>query len=144
MRVDRKRNPTAVINRLSDPFTLRSVPDHIRSDNGPGFIARSVKERIAAVGAGTADIEPGSPWENGCCESFNAKLRDELLNGEISHGLVEAKIVIDSWRRHYNARRPHSSLRYRPPAPEAVQRPASPPGPDTPATATVAPRPVMH
>ena len=92
MRVDRKRNPTAVINRLSDPFTLRSVPDHIRSDNGPGFIARSVKERIAAVGAGTADIEPGSPWENGCCESFNAKLRDELLNGEISHGLVEAKM----------------------------------------------------
>ncbi|WP_343078728.1 transposase, partial [Ostreiculturibacter nitratireducens] len=92
----------------------------------------------------TACIEPGSPWENGYCESFNAKLRDELLNGEIFYSLAEAKIVIENWRRHYNTRRPHSSLGCRPPAPEVVQWPAPPSGPASPATPTVAPRPVMH
>jgi hypothetical protein len=85
---------------------------------GPEFIAKAVREWIAAVGAKTAYIEPGSPWENGYCESFNSKLRDELLNGEIFYSLAEAKIIIESWRRHYNTRRPHSSLGYRPPAPE--------------------------
>ncbi|SIT15230.1 Integrase core domain-containing protein [Paracoccus saliphilus] len=116
------------------------------SDNGDGpeFIAKVVRDWIAAVGAKTAYIEPGSPWENGYCESFNAKIRDELLNGEIFYSLAEAKIVIESWRRHYNTKRPHSSLGYRPPAPEIVQWPAPPSGAATPATQTVAPRPVMH
>ena len=86
------------------------MPDHIRSDNGPEFVAKAVRDWIAAVGARTAYIEPGSPWENGYCESFNAKLRDELLNGEIFYSLAEAKIVIETWRRHYNTKRPHSSL----------------------------------
>jgi transposase InsO family protein len=80
---------------------------------------------IAAVGAKTAYIEPGSPWENGYCESFNSKLRDELLNGEIFYSLAEAQVLIESWRQHYNTKRPHSSLGYKPPAPEAII-PASP------------------
>ena len=79
----------------------------------------------ACVGAKTAYIEPGSPWENGYCESFNGKLRDELLNGEIFYTLKEAKIVIEAWRRHYNTIRPHLSLGYRPPAPEALVWPAT-------------------
>jgi putative transposase len=135
---------TDVIDVLSDLFILRGVPDHIRSDNGPEFVAKAVRDWIAAVGAKTAYIEPGSPWENGYCESFNAKLRDELLNGEIFYSLAEAKIVIESWRRHYNTRRPHSSLGYRPPAPEVISWPASPSGAASPATPAVAPRPVMH
>ena len=93
---------------------------------------------IAAVGAETAYIEPGSPWENGYCESFNARLRDELLDGEVFYSLAEAKIVIEGWRRHYNASRPHSALGYRPPAPEVVPWPAPP------ATQAVAPKPLMH
>ena len=90
------------------------------------FIAKAVREWIAAVGAKTAYIMPGSPWENGYCESFNSKLRDELLNGEIFYTLEEARVVIESWRQHYNAIRPHSSLGYRAPAPEAVSWPTSP------------------
>jgi putative transposase len=86
----------------------------------------------------------GVPWENGYCESFNAKLRDELLIGEIFYSLAEARIVIEAWRSHFNTKRPHSSLGYRPPAPQVVQWPASPPGPASPATPAVAPRPVMH
>ena len=101
-------------------------------------------EWIVAVGAKTAYIEPGSPWENGYCESFNSKLRDELLNGEIFYSLAEAKIIIESWRRHYNTKRPHSSLGYRPPAPEAIQWPASPSGAASPATPAEGPRPAMH
>lgn len=120
IRIDRKLRSTDVIDVRSDLFILRGVPDHIRSDNGPDFIAKAVREWIAAVGAKTAFIEPGSPWENGTCESFNAKLRDELLNGEIFYSLAEAKIVIEGWRRDYNTKRPHSSLGYRPPAPEVV------------------------
>ena len=144
IRVDRKLRSTDVIDALSDQFILRGVPDHIRSDNGPEFVARAVRDWIAAVGARTAYIEPGSPWENGYCESFNARLRDELLNGEIFYSLAEAKIVIESWRQHYNTRRPHSSLGYRPPAPEVVSWPASPSGAASPATPAVAPGPVMH
>jgi putative transposase len=87
-----------------------------------------------SVGARTAYIEPGSPWENGYCESFNSKLRDELLNGEIIYTLKEAKIVIEEWRHLYNTIRPHSLLSYRPPAPEAVLWPAAQPGPASPAT----------
>ena len=119
------------------PLHLRGVPGHIRSDNGPEFIAQAVRECIAAVGAKTAFIEPGSPWENGYCESFNSKLRDELLNGELFYSLAEAKIVIESWRLHYNTQRPHSSLGYRPPAPLATLWPAAPPS-------TVAAKPTMH
>ncbi len=110
IRINRKLRSTDVIDVLSDLFILRGVPDHIRSDNGPEFIAKAVRDWIAAVGAKTAYIEPGSPWENGTCESFNSKLRDELLNGEIFYSLAEARIVIESWRRHYNTKRPHSSL----------------------------------
>jgi putative transposase len=144
IRVDRRLRSIDVIDVLSDLFILHGVPDHIRSDNGPEFIAKAVREWIVAVGAKTAYIEPGSPWENGYCESFNSKLRDELLNGEIFYSLAEAKIIIESWRRHYNTKRPHSSLGYRPPAPEAIQWPASPSGAPSPATPAVAPRPVMH
>ena len=96
IRVDRKLNSTDVIDVLSDQFILRGIPGHIRSDHGPEFIARAVREWIAAVGARTAFIEPGSPWENGYCESFNSKLRDELLNGEIFYSLAEARTVIET------------------------------------------------
>ncbi len=144
IRVDRKLRSTDVIDVLSDLFILRGVPAHIRSDHGPEFIAKAVREWIAAVGARTAYIEPGSPWENGYCESFNSKLRDELLDGEIFYSLSEARIVIENWRRHYNTMRPHSSLGYRPPAPEVVQWPAPPSGPAAPAIPALAPRPVMH
>lgn len=102
IRIDRKLNSTAVIDVLSDLFMLRGVPGHVRSDNGPEFIAKAVRDWIGAVGARTAFIEPGSPWENGYCESFNSKLRDELLNGEIFYSLAEARIIIEGWRRHYN------------------------------------------
>jgi len=120
MRVKRKFNSTDVIDALTDLFILRGIPAYIRSDNGPEFVAKTVRNWIAAVGAKTAYIEPGSPWENGYCESFNARFRDELLNGEIFYTLKEAQIIIEQWRRHYNTVRPHSALGYRPPAPEAI------------------------
>ena len=148
IRVARKLKATDVIDVLSDLFILRGVPAHIRSDNGPEFVAKQVQRWIAAVGAKTAHIAPGSPWENGCVESFNARLRDELLNGEIFHSLREAQVVVESWRRHHNTVRPHASLGFRPPAPEvvlpafawtvALRRAASP------TTQTVAPRPMLH
>jgi transposase InsO family protein len=125
IRVARKIKSADVIEALADLFILRGVPAHIRSDNGPEFVALALREWIAAVGAKTAYIEPGSPWENGYCESFNGKLRDELLNGEIFYSLKEAKTVIEAWRRHYNTIRPHSSLGYQPPAPEALVMPAT-------------------
>src|SRR5690349_10690142 len=106
IRVARKLKAIDVIDVLSDLFILRGVPGHIRSDHGPEFVATAVQEWIAAVGAKTAYIAPGSPWENGYIESFNARLRDELLEGEIFYSLKEAKVVIESWRRHYNAIRP--------------------------------------
>ena len=121
IRVDRKLKSTDVIDVLSDLFILHGAPGHVRSDNGPEFIAKAVREWISAVGAKTAFIEPGSPWENGYCESFNSKLRDELLNGELFYSLAEARIVIESWRQHYNTLRPHSSLGYKPPC---ASRPA--------------------
>ena len=120
IRVDRKLNSGNVIDALSDLFILRGVPSFIRSDNGPEFIAQAVRGWIKAVGAKTAYIEPGSPWENGYCESFNARFRDELLNGEIFYSLREAQILIEEWRKHYNTKRPHSALGYRPPVPEAI------------------------
>jgi len=144
IRVSRRLKAVDVIDVLSDLFILRGIPGHIRSDNGPEFIAKALREWIATVGARTAYIMPGSPWENGYCESFNSKLRDELLDGEIFYSLKEAQIVIEGWRQHYNTARPHSSLGYKPPAPEAVLWPAAQPGPASPATPAVAPRPVMH
>jgi len=147
IRVARKLKAIDVIDVLSDLFILRGVPGHIRSDNGPEFVAEAVQAWITAVGAKTAYIERGSPWENGYVESFNARLRDELLNGEIFYTLREAQIVIESWRRHYNSIRPHASLGYKPPAPEvflpafaawqaALPRPAPP--------ATLAQRPTLN
>ena len=118
IRIERKLKSFDVIDVLSDLFITRGVPEHIRSDNGPEFIATAVREWIAAVGAKTAYIAPGSPWENGFVESFNARLRDELLNGEIFYSLAEARVIIEAWRRHFNTVRPHASLGYRAPAPE--------------------------
>ena len=108
------------LDKLTDLFILRGVPAFIRSDNGPEFIAQAVRDWISAVGAKTAYIEPGSPWENGYCESFNARFRDEMLNGEVFYSLHEAQILIEQWRKHYNTKRPHSALGYRTPAPETI------------------------
>ena len=105
-RVKRKLNSTEVIDALTDLLILRGVPGYIRSDNGPMFIAEAVRGWIKAVGAKTAYIEPGSPWENGYCESFNGRMRDELLNGEIFYSLHEAQIIVERWRNHYNTKRP--------------------------------------
>ena len=99
---------------------IASKPASFRRCYGPEFIAKKVRDWIDAVGAKTAYIEPGSPWENGYCESFNARFRDELLNGEIFYSLREAQILIERWRHHYNTVRPHSALGYRPPAPESI------------------------
>ena len=120
IRVKRKLNSTDVVDALTDLFILRGPPAFIRSDNGAEFIAKKVRTWIDAVGAKTAFIAPGSPWENGYCESFNARFRDELLNGEVFFSLREAQILIEKWRRHYNTVRPHSALGYRPPAPESI------------------------
>jgi putative transposase len=117
IRVDRKLSPTEVIEVLAELMLERGVPQHIRSDNGPEFVARNARDWISAVSAKTATIEPGSPWEDGYVESFNSKLRDELLNGEVFCSLQEAQILIEAWR-HHNAVRPHSALRWTPPAPE--------------------------
>ncbi len=108
-----------VIDQLFQPIIFRGIPEHIRSDNGPEFTARAVRGWLNRLGVKTLFIEPGSPWENGYIESFNGKLRDELLNREIFTTLTEAKVLIEQWRREYNQVRPHSSLGYRPPAPEA-------------------------
>jgi putative transposase len=109
-----------VIDLLFQLFILRGIPRHIRSDNGPEFTARAIREWLARLGVKTLFIEPGSPWENGYIESFDGKLRDELLNREIFTTLEEAQVLIKQWRREYNQVRPHSSLGYRPPAPEAI------------------------
>jgi transposase InsO family protein len=144
IRVNRKLNSTDVIGVLSDLFIMRGVPGHVRSDNGPEFVAKAVRDWIGAVGAKTAYIEPGSPWENGYCESFNSKLRDELLDGEIFYTLEEARVIIENWRRCYNEIRPHSSLGYRPPAPRVLMpaRPAAQPEPASPAS--LAQRPTLN
>ena len=112
-----------VLAALAELFVTRGPPAHIRSDNGPEFIANAVQEWLAKIGVKTLYITPGSPWENGYCESFNGSLRDELLNGEIFYTLAEAQILIEAWRRHYNTVRPHSSLGYQPPAPETATPP---------------------
>ncbi len=119
IRVARRLGRYEVIEALADVMLQRGVPEHIRSDNGPEFVAEELRKWLATVGTGTLYIEPGSPWENGYCESFNGKLRDECLNGEIFYSLREAQVVIEKWRVVYNTLRPHSALGYRPPAPAA-------------------------
>jgi putative transposase len=117
IRVARRLNSAHVIEVLGDGMLQHGVPEDVRSDNGAEMTARRVKRWLAAVGTRPLFIEPGSPWENGYCESFNGKLRGECLNGEIFYSLEEAQVVIEQWRRFYNTARPHSSLGYRPPAP---------------------------
>lgn len=120
IRVERRLNSQNVLEELSDLFLTHGPPEHIRSDNGPEFIATAVRQWLGRLGVKTLYIEPGSPWENGYCESFNSKLRDEFLDREIVYTLKEAQTLIEWWRSHYNQLRPHSSLGYRPPAPKAI------------------------
>jgi transposase InsO family protein len=115
----RRIGAVEVIEQLAIGMILHGMPEHIRSDNGPEFIANRRRDWLAHVGVKTAYIEPGSPWENGYCESFNGTLRDELLDGEIFYGIREAQALVNQWVRHYNTTRAHSSLGYRSPAPEA-------------------------
>ena len=125
--VARRLRSDDVLHCLTDLMSCHGPPEHIRSDNGPEFVAKRVRGWLARIGVKTLYIEPGSPWENGYCESFNSKLRDELLAGEQFSTLYEAQVLIERWRRHYNAIRPHSSLGYRPPAPETILPPVSGP-----------------
>jgi len=119
--VARRLRADDVLYRLAELFVHRGTPEYIRSDNGPEFTARAVRQWLSRVGVRTLYIEPGSPWENGYIESFNGKLRDELLNGELFCTLWEAQVVIERWRQAYNGVRPHSALGYRPPTPEAIE-----------------------
>jgi len=121
IKVARKLNSTDVIDTLLDLFIVKGMPDYIRSDIGSEFTAVLVRKWLSKLNVKTLFIELGSPWENGYNESFNGKLRDELLNGEIFYTLKEARILIEQWRRLYNTIRPHSSLNYQPPAPQALQ-----------------------
>ena len=104
----------------SDLFLFYGIPEHIRSDNGPEFMAKAVRKWLERIGVRTLFIEPGSPWENGYNESFNGKLGDEVLNRLVFYNLKEAKVIIERWRQEYNTVRPHSSLCYRSLAPETV------------------------
>jgi putative transposase len=122
--VARRLTSKDVIRVMARLMLQHGVPAHIRSDNGPEFVAKVLREWLHRLDVEALFIEPGSPWENGYIESFNGKLRDELLNGEIFYTLQEARVLIEMWRRHYNQVRPHSSLGYRPPAPEAAPGPS--------------------
>jgi putative transposase len=124
IQVARKLKAGDVEACLTELFCSRGVPEHIRSDNGAEFTAKSIRKWLNELGTKTVYIEPGSPWENGYIESFNGKLRDELLNREIFYTLQEAKILIEHWKKEYNQVRPHSALRYKPPAPQAVLMPS--------------------
>jgi transposase InsO family protein len=119
--VARRLDSDDVLEVLTRLFVQRGMPKYLRSDNGPEFTATAVRDWLQRLGVGPQYIEPGSPWENGYIESFNGKLRDELLNGEIFDTLLEAQVLIERWRWEYNTLRPHSSLGYRPPAPETFQ-----------------------
>jgi len=118
--VKRKITSQEVRDRLFELFILRGIPEYIRSDNGPEFTAKAIRKWLSRIGVRTLFIEPGSPCENGYIESFNGKMRDELLNREIFNTLTEAEVLIEQWRQEYNHIRPHSSPGYRPPAPEAI------------------------
>ena len=121
LKAARRLRSQDVLEQRGYLFIYRGLPGYIRSDNGPEFTAKAVRYWLERLGVQTLFIEPGSPWENGYNESFNGKLRDELLNGEIFTSLLEAQVLIENWRKEYNQFRPHSSLGYRPPAPEAIQ-----------------------
>jgi putative transposase len=116
---ERRLQSDDVLSCLTELFVKHGPPEHIRSDNGSEFTAKAVRQWLKRLGVQTLFIEPGSPWENGYIESFNGKLRNELLNGEIFYTLKEAQVLIEEWRTEYNTFRPHRSLKYRPPAPEA-------------------------
>jgi transposase InsO family protein len=118
--VARRIRSKEALEVFADLIIRHGTPEYIRSDNGPEMVAKNLRGWLQRIGTQTAYITPGSPWENGYCESFNGKLRDELLNGEIFYTLREAQVIIEHWRNHYNTRRPHSALGYRPPAPEVV------------------------
>ena len=118
--VDRRMGSDDVLHCLTDLFVNHGAPEYIRSDNGPEFTAEAVRGWLQALHVQTLYIEPGSPWENGYNESFNGKLRDEVLNGEIFYTLKEAQVIIERWRKEYNTIRPHSSLNYRAPEPETI------------------------
>ena len=120
IRVDRKLESYDVIEQLAELFVNRGTPDYLRSDNGSEFTAGAIRGWLCRLGVKTLFIEPGSPWENGYIESFNGKMRDELLNGEVFDTITEARVITEQWRKEYNRKRPHSSLNYRPPAPEAI------------------------
>ena len=120
LKVERSLKADDVQECLMRLFISRGIPEYIRSDNGTEFTSEMVRSWLGKIGVKTLFIEPGSPWENGFCESFNGKLRDEKLDGEIFDNLWEAKVVIENWRKEYNTKRPHSSLGDRPPAPEAM------------------------
>lgn len=132
IKVERNLNAQEVLEVLAGLFLMRGVPEHIRSDNGPEFTAHAVRNWLSQIGVRTLFIEKGSPWENGYNESFNGKLRNELLNGEIFYTLKEAQVLIERWRIHYNTIRPHSALGYKPPAPETVVPAAFPTTPRLP------------
>ena len=119
MYVARKIRAIDVLECLAELFIIHGTPDYIRSDNGPEFVAEILRGWLQRLGVKTLFIEPGSPWENGYIESFNGKLRYGLLDGEIFDTILEARVVTETWRREYNTIRPHSSLGYKPPAPEA-------------------------
>lgn len=121
IKVARSLKSQDVLEQLGHLFIYRGLPGFIRSDNGPEFTAKVVRSWLERLNVQTLFIEPGSPWENGYNESFNGKLRDELLNGEIFTTLLEAQVLIERWRKEYNYFRPHSALGYRPPAPESLQ-----------------------
>jgi putative transposase len=121
IQVERQIKSENVLFRLADLFIERGTPEYIRSDNGPEFTAKAIRGWLNRLGVRTLFIEPGSPWENGYCESFNGKLRDELLNKEIFDTVLEARVLTEMWRREYNQVRPHSSLGYKPPAPGAKE-----------------------
>lgn len=125
--VERSLTAEDVVSTLEYLFELRGEPEHIRSDNGPEFIAEAVRGWLARTGAGTLYIAPGSPWENAYSETFNSRLRDELLDREVFESLKEAKVLLEDYRLDYNDRRPHSALGYRTPAEFAAtcRRPAS-------------------
>jgi len=119
--VRRRLNSQDVILTLADLFIKHGCPKHIRSDNGPEFVAKKLVRWLKQLEVGPLFIQPGSPWENGYCESFNGKMRFELLNGEIFYSMMEARVIIERWRRHYNTVRPHSSLGGRPPTPVTME-----------------------
>ncbi len=119
IRVARSIKAEDVLDELSNLFITRGIPEHIRSDNGAEFTAKAVRKWLRELSVKTLFIEPGSPWSNGYIESFNGKLRDNLLDGEIFTALMEARVVIENWRRECNHIRPHSAPGYRPPAPVA-------------------------